>query len=335
MFSRVLRYNQPAMELMLQVFNFTNKTAFEKWQLTFGEPEVVADTDPSIEPVITNDFDLRRPASGTLTKIEVKPTPESGFTKSQNLLYRRQVIQDHFISVPFVIYAKERTKEEVLTALSAQYGLFLDPDMVDVTFEAVTLKNVLFRRHMGSIVEDSCSDYIPPVSYNAIVTIKPNHPYWMGQLNVYLREAVEFLDRDIKNTLEIHRYLGPGDHNKMPAEMILKMDDYVDTDFYIKGLKEGDLVGYALLDIVKSLTNDPWVFSETPGVFNIYGSKIVYNGFNTGDVYIDNPKVTNVLILEFGEEHCTNIRGQWVFGYYNSETWLRRQRIDALPIQDQ
>lgn len=335
MYKRPLRYDLPADDLMLQVLNLTNKTAFEKRQLTFGEPVVVTDESVYIQPDYTNAYDLKRPAVGTLTRIEVKPTPITGWKKSSTLLYRREIIQDHFISIPFVVYSKENTKAEVLRCLHQQYGLFLDDHLCDVEFEPVSLKNVLYRRHMGSIVEASCGDYIPPAAWNAVVKIRPEHPYWMGEINVYIREAVEFLDRNISTTLEIKKYLGLGDHNKIPAEMVLRMTGYVDRDHYVRDLKEGDLVLPMILEAAKSLTDDPWVFEKEPGPFNLYGTKVVHNGVNTGDLYIDDPRVTNVLVLEFGEENCTNIRGQWVFGYYNGETWLRRQRIDALPIQDQ
>lgn len=335
MYKRPLRYDLPAADLMLQVLNFTNKTAFEKPQLTFGLPAVVNDETHNIQPDYTNDYDLKRPAVGTLTRIEVKPTPITGWKKSSTLLYRRKIIQDHFIAIPFVVYGKENTKEEVLRCLHQQYGLFLDDHLCDVEFQAVSLKDVLFHRHMGSIVESSCGDYIPPAAWNAVVKIRPEHPYWMGEINVYIREAVEFIHRNIQTTLDINRYLGPGDHTKVPAEMVLRMTDYVDRDHYIRDLKEGDLVLPMIVEIAKSLTDDPWVFKEGGHAFNLYGTKVIHNGVNTGELYIDDPRVTNVLVLEFGEEHCTNIRGQWVFGYYNGETWLRRQRIDALPIQDQ
>jgi hypothetical protein len=335
MYKRPLRFDLPAADMMLQVLNFTNKTAFEKHQLTFGKPSVVTDETHGIVPDITNDYDLHRPTVGTLTKIEVKPTPITGWTKSQWLLYRRKIIQDHFISVPFVIYGKEATKEVVLKALHEQYRLFLDADLCDVEFTAIDLNEVLFQHHMGSIVENSCGDYIPPAAFNAVVKIRPEHPYWMGEFPVYIREAVEFLDRDIKNTLEINRYLGPGDHAKIPAEMMLKITGFVDKDYYVRGLKEGALVGKMILDVAKDLTRDPWVFEDKPAPFNLYGTTVVHNGTNTGELYIGDPRVSNVMVLQFSEEFCTNIRGQWVFGYYNGETFLRRQRIDALPIQDQ
>lgn len=335
MYNRVLRYDVPSADLMLQVFNVTNKTAFEKTQLTFGKPVLVPDESKEIIPHFTNDYDLNRPPTGTLTRIEVKPTPITGWTKSQTLLYRRKVIQDHFITVPFVVYAKENTKAVILKALHEQYGLLLEDQLVDVEFKKVSLDQVLFRRHMGSIVEDQCGDYVPPASWNAVVKIGPDHPYWMGEINVYIREAVEFLHRDITTTLAINAYLGPGDHNKIPAEMVLRMTGFVDQDQYIRNLKPGDLVHAGIIDIAQSLTDDPWVFTKGPGPFNMYGTKVVHNGVNTGELYIDDPRVTNVLVLEFGEEYCTNIRGQWLFGYYNAESWLRRQRVDALPIQDQ
>lgn len=336
MIKRALRYDVPADDLMLQVLNYTNKTAFEKDQLTFGVPEAVPDERGVPEVTYTNDYDLRRPVQGTLTKIEVKPTPKTGWTKSQWLTYRREIIQDYFISVPFVVYAVENTKDCILRLLKEQYRLYLDPHLVEVEFKKVCLQQVLFKRHMGSIVDNSnLDDYIPPISFNAVIKIKDEHPYWMGELNVYIREAVQFLDRDIKTTLQIKSYLGPGDHAKIPAEMMLRMDRYVDKDYLIKNLKVNELVGPYIVDIAKDLTADPWTFDPKPGPFNLYGTKVIYNGVNTGDVYIDDPKVTNVMILEFGEENCTNIRGQWVFGYYNQESWLNRQRIDELPLQDQ
>lgn len=335
MYKRPLRYDLPAADMMLQVLNFTNKTAFEKRQLTFGKPAVVTDETHGIVPEITNAYDLHRPTVGTLTRIEVKPTPITGWSKSQWLLYRREIIQDHFIAVPFVLYGLEATKAVVLQQLHEQYRLYLDDDLCDVEFQAVDLNDVLFMHHMGSIVENSCGDYVPPIAYNAIVKIRPEHPYWMGQFPVYIREAVEFLNRPIKNTLEIHRYLGPEDHNKIPAELMLRIDGFVDKDYYVRGLKEGSLVGKMILDVVKDLTQDPWVFDEKPQPFNLYGTTVIHNGINTGELYINDPRVTNVMVLQFSDNHCTNIRGQWVFGYYNEQSWLRKERIDALPIQDQ
>lgn len=336
MYVRPLRYNKPAAQMLLDIFNFTNKAAVEPWQVTFGQPYPVADDTPQIVPVHMNDYNLVRPTQGTLTRIEVHPTPESGWRKSQQLTYRRLVMQDYFVSIPFVIYAIENTPEVILNGIMEQYGLYLDPELVDVTFRQVDLGDVLFQTHMGSVIEtDFCSDYVPPVAWNAIVKAKPENPIWMGEINVYIREAVQFLNRDIKTTLEVRRYLGPEDHNKMPAEMILPNNRFVDHDYYMRGLKVGDLIESWIVDTAKEVTGDNWVFTQNSNPFNLYGAKVVYNGLNTGEVYIDDPKVSNVLILQFSDTHCTNIRGQWVIGYYNNETWLRRSRIDHLPIQDQ
>lgn len=335
MYKRVLSYRLPADALMLQLLNATNGTRFESWQLTFGEPTALIDERPSITPIRTNDYDLQRPTSGTLTKIEIKPTPASGWKKSQWLTYRRRVIQDSFVSVPFVIYACERDKASVLRQLLEQYGLFLDDHLCDIRFEKVSLSQTLFKRHLGSVVEnEGCGDYTPPISWNAIISIRPEHPFWQGEISVYIREAFQFLDRDIKSTLQIGRHLGPEKHDKIPAEMVLRMDRYVDSDYVIRELKAGDLVDKGILQHAQSLTQDPWIFEDRNAPFNLYGTKVVHNGPNTGDIYINDPKVTDVLILEFSDDYCRNITGQWVFSYYNQQSWLKRQRIDALPIQD-
>lgn len=336
MYVRPLRYDKPANRLLLDIFNYTNNMAVEPWQITFGQPYPVADNEPQITVQHLNDYDQQRPTQGTLTRIEVNPTPESGWTKSQQLTYRRRIIQDEFISVPFVLYATENTSEVILKGLHEQYGLYLDPHLVEVSFRKVKLGDVLFQTHMGSILEtDYCSDYVPPASYNAIVKIKAEHPIFMGELNVYIREAVKFLERDVKTTLEVHRYLGPGDRNKMPAEMILPNNRFVDHDHYMRDLKVGDLIESWIIDVASEVTGDKWVFTREANPFNLYASKVIYNGANTGEVYINDPKVSNLLILQFSDTHCTNIRGQWIIGYYNRNTWERRQRIDYLPIQDQ
>lgn len=335
MYVRPLRYNKPAASVMLDIFNFTNKTDVEPWQVTFGDPVAVPDTGPNIVPVHVNDYDLRRPNDTTLTEIVMTPTPESGWTGSQKMTYRRQVIQDHFVSVPFVVYALENTDQVILDALLKQYDLYLDAHLVNVEFRPVDLNEVLFIDHMGSILDGGNCDYQPPVSYNVIITMKPEHPVFVGAINVFVREAVKFLDRDVKTTLEVHRYLGPGDHAKLPAEMILPNKRFVDDDFTMRALKVGDLVGPWIVEKAKQITGDNWVFTQEQDVFNLYGSKVIYNGLNTGDIYIDDPKVSNAIIIQFSDEHCSNIRGQWIIGYYNSSVWDRRTRIDALPIQDQ
>lgn len=336
MYTRPLRYNKPAAQLMLDIMNATNQTAIEPWQVTFGVPYPVSEPAPQINVQHLNDYNQHRPTHNSLTGIEVIPTPASGWRKTAQLVYRRSVIQDQFISVPFVIYCTDTTDEVILKQLSEQYGLYLDLELVTIRFVQIDLNEVLFRTHMGSILEtDACADFVQPIAHNVIITMKPEHPVYMGEINVYIREAARFLDRDVKTTLEVHRYLGPGDHNKMPAEMILPNNRFVDHDYVMRNLKAGDLVNEWIVDTAKAVTGDKWVFTQNANNFNLYGAKVVYNGLNTGDVYINDPKVTNLLIVQFSDDHCMNIRGQWVIGYYNRDTWLRRERIDNMPIQDQ
>lgn len=336
MYTRPLRYNKPAAQLMLDIMNATNQTAIEPWQVTFGVPYPVLEPAPQINVQHLNDYNQHRPPANTLTGIEVMPTPASGWRKVAQLVYRRSVIQDQFISVPFVIYCVDTTDDVILKSLSEQYGLYLDKELVEIIFVPVDLNEVLFRTHMGSILEtDACSDFVQPIAYNVIIKMKPEHPIYVGEIRVYIREAVQFLDRDIKTTLQVLNYLGPQEHHKMPAEMMLPNDRFVDHDYVMKNLKAGDLVNNWIVDTAKAITGDNWVFTQNQNPFNLYGTKVVYNGLNTGEVYIDDPKVTNILIVQFADEYCTNIRGQWVIGYYNRDTWLRRERIDNMPIQDQ
>lgn len=338
MYVRPLKYNKPAKQQLLDILNYTNKAAFEPWQLTFGDPQQV--TNPRGDMINlphVHDYETDQRPDGTLTRIEVRPTPESGWTDVQQIVYRRTVIQDHFVSVPFVVYALETDIGELLGALSKQYGLYLDEDLVEVEFDQVDIMDVLYATHMGSVIENDmdCGDYVPPVTWNATVKMKPNHPIWVGEIRVYIREAVKLLDRNIKTTLEVKRYLGPGDHDKMPAEMILPMNKFTDQDHLMRNLKVDDLVGPWAVEVAKKVTGDEWVFSQTPGVFNLYGAKVIYNGLNTGEVYINEPRVSHVLIIQFSDSHCTNIAGQWIIGYYNHDTWLRRIRVDSYPLMDQ
>jgi len=337
MYIRPLKYNKPVEQQLLDILNFTNGTAIEPWQVTFGPPIPEQDREIPINLPHVHDYDLQRPNVTTLTRIEVKPTPESGWRRSQHLTYRRRIIQDHFAAVPFVIYAVENSDAVILKALKDQYGLHLEPHLVTIDFEQIDITTVLFQTHMGSIIENDieCDDYIPPVTWNANVKINPEHPIWMGEIKVYIREAVQLLDRPIKTTLEVKRYLGPGNHDKLPAEMILPMDRFVDYDHTLKHLKHGDLVGAWAVDMAKRVTGDEWVFEKRPLPFNLYGAKVVYNGLNTGEIYINDPKVSNALIIQFHDEYSNNLAGQWIIGYYNHENWLRRSRIDHLPIQDQ
>lgn len=335
MYVRPLRYSKPAAQMLLDIFNYTNKAAFEPWQLTFGLPvKIEGQTPPDIVIDHLNDYNQQRSVDGTLTTIEVFPTPESGWTDSQVITYRRHVIQDYFISVPFVVYAVEPATDVILNALLEQYGLYLDADLIEMTFDQINLSDVLFQTHMGSILNGDGGDFVAPVVYNAVIKIKDEHPIFMGELNVYVREAVKFLDRDVKTTLEVRRYLGPGDHNKMPAEMILPNNRFVDDNYQMISLKINELVGEWIVEKAKQITGDNWVFTSEQAPFNLYGARVAYNGLNTGEIYIDDPKVSNALIIQFSDLHCSNIRGQWVMGYYNRETWQRRERIDYLPIQD-
>ncbi|MNP89218.1 hypothetical protein D3C85_16220 [compost metagenome] len=336
MYVRALRYNKPAAELMLDIFNYTNGSRVEPWQVTFGEPVKVPEDPSPITPVHMNNYNMVRPTDGTLTTIEVVPTPESGWVGNLKLTYRREVLQDKFVNVPFVIYATDYTTPVILEELNKQYALFLDPKLVDVEIQQIDLNDVIFDTHMGSILDgDADSDYVPPIAYDAIIKMKDNHPVYLGEIRVYIREAVHFLNRNVKTTLEVRKYLGPEDHAKMPAEMILPNNRFVDHDHFMKNLKVGDLVEEWIVNTAKSITADDWVFTQNANPFNLYGARVVYNGLNTGEVYIDDPKVSNVLIIQFSDLHCTNIAGQWIIGYYNHDTWLRRVRSDSLPIQDQ
>lgn len=335
MYVRPLRYNKPAAQLMLDIFNFTNKTAIEPWQVAFGLPAQVPDDRPEMIPDHLNDYAIVRPAQDTLTTIVLTPTPESGWTGEQEMVYRRRVIQDEFVSVPFVIYCVGQEDQVILDELMKEYGLYLDAHLVEIEFVAVDLNDVIFQSHMGSILDGGNCDFQPPIAYNVIIRMKPEHPIFIGELRVYVREAVRFLDRDVKTTLEVHRYLGPGDHNKLPAEMILPNNRFVDDKFIMRSVKVGDLVQPWIVEKAKQVTGDNWVFTQEPAPFNLYGATVIYNGANTGEIYINDPKVTSAMIVQFSDEHCSNIRGQWILGYYDPTVWQRRERIDHYPLQAQ
>jgi hypothetical protein len=339
MYVRPLKYDKPANELMLDILNFTNKAAFEPQQIKFGVPTTAPENPNAIVLPLIQMYPQYRPVEGTLTQIQVLPTDEVSWTGEMILTYRRIVIQDHFAQVPFVIYTDELDASTILAALKEQCGLYLDADLVNVDVQLIDLDQLLFSTHLGSIVENEIEygDYIPPQGWDVKITMRPEHPIWIGELHVYVRESIRLLDRDIKTTLEIKRFLGPGGNEKMPAELILPMHKSTGrTDHHglLRSLEVGSLIPMGLVDIAKDITRDDWVFSEEPADFNLYGARVVYNGLNTGLVFNDDPRVSNLIIVEFSPTHSKNIAGYWSIGYYDHDSYLRAQRLDYYPLQD-
>lgn len=142
---------------------------------------------------------------------------------------------------------------------------------------------------------------------------KPNSLLWVGETTVAIKQGDAVLG-DIVNPNKVDVYPYPYfNTNNGQGPIYGYATDYTDA---MRPYKDR---GIALTDrellTVLSSTGNPWTIYRSPSNWNLFESKVIYNGKNT-DAYPTDPYYERVCVVELAL-YCTNLAG-YLYLHYNT-----------------
>lgn len=318
---RVYRYDKPARAVMLDILNSTNKTLYEPDQIEFLDPVAMDDA--------------------TYTRVVVKPTDRVKWTEEVPLYYHRLDLAATFKNNPLVIDVLGLDALSVQTALREQFNLYFDLDQVSITTETTSLssafpRQTLFGFEAESVAPDDQQPEVPGFPQVATLTLKAlsTSLLWVGEITILARNMVTLMERSISQRLKVREYFHETLEDKIAVELLvpryLNASDYSTTlrrlkkDEYLS--EHSDFVG-----IARALTKDEWVAVDYKENFNLYGAKVLYNGFNRDEFFNGFARMSHVLALQLPSQ-CANLAGIWLVGYNDREAFQYTPfRVDGGP----
>lgn len=293
----LLTYNQPAVDCLIELINIKNNQAFTTNDLMFGAPVAIPDA-----------------GSGN-TQIDVLPVPTSaltgGVTNKVTIPYERLDIGQYFEGALPVVY--------------------LDPSQVNADAILAALTNQ-YQIYTAAGANDGFTVTISQDGKSATIVPNPNHLVWIGQVTAIIDTRPQ-----LSTLIPVTNLGGFGLPSQLSALCPLAEVFYgpVQGNGFINELQliqSGAIFSQYLPSwwLGTELLQEPWYANTSPGPYNIYGGRVIYNGPAVGPYRIIQGG-TNfsgwVLIIELGVA-CTNRCGHLVV-LYNPPT---QQQDDNPPI---
>lgn len=317
MYNRVYRYDKPTEEVLLDILNYTNKTAYEYRQLSFGPPLALGDT---------------------LTQLVISPTDNVSWQKNALVKYNRLNLGETFELTPLVIDVPDQEITTILKALKDQCRVLFAPDEVTLTQDTSELASVLTHTVLAASAEDAAEPVVNDQVFNYRLSADFGNLIWVGETPVFVRQTQELMGRDIRTDLAIRHYFAETRSRKVAIELIVDATKTAD-DFaaLLKKFNAGGKLNAPthFTPVAKFLTGDEWVSVKERAPFNLYEARVLYNGLNSGEYFTGQRKHSHVLALELSEA-CTNLSGIWLIPYRDATAYRYSDyRIDHGPLLDQ
>lgn len=280
----LLTYNQPAVDCLIELINIANHQRFTDADLMFGAPVAIPD------------------AGNGNTQIDVLPVATSGLTAGLSnkvtIPYERLDIGQYFEGALPVVYLDPTQVNiaAILAALTTQYQIYTTAGANDGFTVTISADNT-----------------------TAILVPNPNHLVWIGQVTVIINTQPQLATLITNTNLQgfgvpaqlsatcplAEAYYGPIMANGLLNELQLIPSGYSFSQYLPSWV-----MGTAIL-------NEPWYASSTPGPYNIYGSRVVYNGPAVGpyQILLGGTAFSGwVMVVELGVA-CTNRCGHLIIIY--------------------
>lgn len=321
--ARLGRYGKKSKDLLVDYINDHNNRDLRPDQLVFGAPSTM------------NEYGL--------TEVMVGFSLLTGWSDEKQIMAYYRIEPSMFLNGrPMVIYVGGYTDTDIYNAIYQQYGLLIEPEFAQLELitrsfpdAAVTVAADGFDAEDAStspVPEESVPAYLENRNY--ILRFKQTHLIFFGEIAIYTRRAVESLGTSIDSLLDLRKYYADGTMDLPPVDLLIpKGELYVSNEAYpehaqrrciesiLYGMKVNNLLeaAWQLPTLLQTLTNDKWVATETPADFNLYGAKVIYNGFVSKDQTLENTGYNFVVAVELSEL-CTNLTGIIKIGYRYSSS---------------
>jgi hypothetical protein len=321
--ARLGRYGKKSKDLLVDYINDHNNRDLHPDQLEFGAPSTMNEHG--------------------LTEIMVGFSPLNGWGDEKQIMAYYRVEPSVFLKgQPVVIYVGGYTDIDIYNAIYQQYGILIEPEFAQLELITRSLpdatRNVTVN---GFEAESSNGEPVPqePVpayleNRNYTLRFKQTHLIFFGELQIYTRRAVESLGISIDSLLDLRTYYADGNMNVPQVDLLIpKGELYVTREVFpqhyqrraveamLYGMKVDNLldVAWQLPTLLATLTKDKWVATQTPSEFNLFGAKVIYNGFVSKDQTLENAGYNFVVAIELGAL-CTNLTGIIKIGYQYSSS---------------
>lgn len=321
--ARLGRYGKKSKELLVDYINDHNNRDLRPDQLVFGAPSTM------------NEFGL--------TEVVVGFSPLTGWSDEKETMAYYRIEPSLFLKgQPMVIYVGGYTDTDIYNAIYQQYGILIEPEFAQLELITRSFPDAAGNVPVGGFGPEDAPDE-PPVegpvpayleNRDYILRFKQNHLIFFGEVKLYTRRAVESLGTSIDSLMDLRKYYADGNMNLPAVDLLIpKGELYVSRDTFpdhthrrgiesiLYAMKTNNLLDAAwqLPVILKDLTEDEWVATETPSKFNLYGAKVIYNGFVSKEQTLDDTGYNFVVAVELGKL-CTNLTGIIKIGYQYSSS---------------
>ena len=317
--ARLGRYGKKSKDLLVNYINEHNGRDLASDQLLFGTPSTKGPDG--------------------LTEIEVSFAQSTGWSDEVEIMGYYRVEPSLFLrGLPISVYVSGFTDEDICNAIFEQYGLFIEPEFIILELISQSLADITptvdlpgFDPEDGEAVPPAASvvpGYLDNRNYK--LSFKQTHLIFFGEIMVHTRRALQSLGNPIDSLMDLREFYKDGNMDLPPIDLLIpKGELYVDREIFpehnrrraIEAMLHNDLkvdekLGLAqqVPMLLKDLTGNQWVSSETPAPFNLHGARIVYNGFVSRDQTLEDSGYNFVVAIELGEL-CDNLTGIVKIGY--------------------
>jgi hypothetical protein len=317
--TRIYRYDQPEASTLLDIVNFTNKSKFKLDQLTFSTPE----------------------AKGYVhTHLLVKDSRSPTFDGAVELYYSRYDLATTFSENPLVVDTSGVNDGALFTAIFEQQRVMFERagiEIIRTPLSSAIFDNIIEGISLEAVINPTSIPQLPEIdrdgNYNFTVRAKPGSLIWVGETSLLVRPTAELLERSIMVNLAVRQYLTETKDTKTPIELIYAIEKDASQwgEVFAERIKTGDSITDVspFIDIARQLTGDNWVGSGYKANFNLQGSTVLYNGYNSGEFVTDYPEFSHILVICLGDL-CRNLKGIWTIQYNDPTVFKYDQcRVDS------
>src|SRR5690606_11131527 len=127
------RNGKPARELLVDMLNYANGRSLDHREFIFGKPKTVG--------------------SQGYTSVEMSFRNTSGMApnQKQTIHYYRIDLQEVIGLDPLVIHCEFLSVKSILDAIFEQYGLFIEPEHIQIVFEEMDLEEIILKTRLEGL----------------------------------------------------------------------------------------------------------------------------------------------------------------------------------------